>query len=340
MPPQTATRRRPKPSKSIARPLSPMTGFMPGSTPSGSVPPRSVQSSSILLMSELSKNPLDCAPFHLFFPFSSDMCHFSSSIFHDIIFPLASAWCEADIRGKVKDYLVVFKPNVCLFSTLRSPESFRLSNSYLMVLQVFPALFDWVAYPINLMIKELYRIETKAIDEKILTNPFHLELLASLERILCYCHTGSTVAFATSLMNGLGLSRGAVSDGFPMLHAGIFEQPTIISAMKKDFVVDPRRWPLKDKYPAVASKRTQTLTYSLTHFMVSIVGLYFETLSCLRQRRMSGTKRRKRSLSSAQRSRSIRGRFRRDFLPHINRDRRETTFCFALITIYMSPVSA
>lgn len=109
----------------------------------------------------------------------------------------------------------------------------------------------------------------KAIRNKVDPCPYHLELLASLERLLCFCHTGNTAVFATSLMNGLGLSKGAVFDGFPMLHP-IFEHPTLMSAKANHYRVDPRAWPLKDGYPAIASKRAQTLTYSLAHFMVSI----------------------------------------------------------------------
>jgi hypothetical protein len=120
------------------------------------------------------------------------------------------------------------------------------------------------------MLKELYRVEMKAIEKKVHTDPFHLELIASLERVLCYCHTGSTAVFATSLMSPLGLSLGAIADGFPMIHPAIFEQPTLMAAMAHDLLVDGRKWPLKDTYPAIASKRSQTITYSHSHFMVSL----------------------------------------------------------------------
>jgi hypothetical protein len=115
----------------------------------------------------------------------------------------------------------------------------------------------------------------KAIGDKADPCPYHLELLASLERLLCFCHTGNTAVFATSLMNGLGLSKGAVIDGFPMLHH-IFDLPSLISAKTNGFRVDPRRWPLKDGYPAIASKRAQTLTYSEAHFMASILTSFYD----------------------------------------------------------------
>jgi hypothetical protein len=141
--------------------------------------------------------------------------------------------------------------------------------------QIFPALFDWVSYPVTMMIKELYQLEMKTIANDGKPDPFRLELLASFERLLCFCHTGSTAALATSLMKPLGLSLGAIMDGFPMLHQKIFEQPTILSAMKSGFRVDARAWPKNPKYPAIASKRSQVLTYSLSHFMVSLIYIYF-----------------------------------------------------------------
>jgi len=114
----------------------------------------------------------------------------------------------------------------------------------------------------------------KLIEKKALPCPFQLELLAALERVLCFCHTGSTAVLATSLMDPLGLSKGATRDGFPMLHCSksrnVFTQPTISSAMKHGFEVDTRYWPVKGGRPATASRRAQILTYSLGHYMVSL----------------------------------------------------------------------
>ena len=72
-------------------------------------------------------------------------------------------------------------------------------------------------------------------------------------------------------MNGLGLSRGALKDGFPML-LDTFEHLSIILARDHGFKVDPKRWPLKNGFPAIASKKAQVLTYSDSHFLVS--GIY------------------------------------------------------------------
>ena len=188
----------------------------------------------------------------------------TSSIFKNIILRLARAWTEEDdIRNAIKNHLLVLKPEVWIPSSklLRTP------SSHLYCFQAFPAFYDWVAYPVTVLIKKLFEKEMNSIDGKVKPCPFRLELLASLERVLCFCHTGNTTVFATSLMNGLGLSKGALFDGFPMLHP-IFNQPSILSAMNDGFNINPRKWPLKDHYPAVASKRAQVLTYSFSHFMV------------------------------------------------------------------------
>ena len=132
-------------------------------------------------------------------------------------------------------------------------------------------MYDWVSYPITLLIESIYKQEMRSLCNR--TTPYvpchmRLELLASLERVLCFCHTGNTAVFATSLMHPLGLSKGALKDGFPML-LPLFEQRMIPLAMDHGFNIDPRKWPLKDGYPAIASKRAQVLTYSIKHFLVS-----------------------------------------------------------------------
>ncbi len=109
----------------------------------------------------------------------------------------------------------------------------------------------------------------KLIKKNALPCPFCLKLLAALERILCFCHTGNTAILATSLMNPLCLSRAVIKDGFPML-CKVFIQSMISSAMKHGFEIDRRDWPLKDGYPAIALRRAQILTYSLDYFMMHL----------------------------------------------------------------------
>src|SRR6266571_5945657 len=185
-------------------------------------------------------------------------------IFKNIILPLSRAWSRQDIQNTIKDHLVVLKPEVCHHHLMSS----SCSETHA---QAFPSLYNWVSYPITLLIKSIYEHEIRNLRmNEVATMPCHMriELLASLERLLCFCHTGNTAVFATSLMHPLGLSKGALKDGFPML-LPLFEQRMIPLAMDHGFNIDPRKWPLKDGYPAIASKRAQVLTYSIKHFLVS-----------------------------------------------------------------------
>lgn len=112
----------------------------------------------------------------------------------------------------------------------------------------------------------LYQQERNKPRNQELACPMCLELVACLERVLCFCHTGNTAVFATSLMDPLGLSRGAIKDGFPVL-LNIFDKD-LVTASKEGFCIDANKWPIKGHYPAVASKQAQTLNYSINHYMV------------------------------------------------------------------------
>ncbi len=118
-------------------------------------------------------------------------------------------------------------------------------------------MYDWVSYPVTLLIKSIYKQEMQSFYNKMMPYvPCHmqLELLVSLERVLYFCHTRNTAVFAISLMHLLSLSKGAFKDGFPMLLL-LFEQCMISIAMDHKFKIDPCKWPLKDGYPAITSKR-------------------------------------------------------------------------------------
>jgi len=78
---------------------------------------------------------------------------------------------------------------------------------------------------------------------------------------------------ATSLMHPLGLSRGVLKDGFPVL-LDLFDQPSITTAIWHGFNINPSKWPLKDGYPTIASMKAQVITYSINHFLVHVALLY------------------------------------------------------------------
>jgi hypothetical protein len=170
----------------------------------------------------------------------------SRSIYKKVILPLARSWNQDEILDVIERFLIVIKP------------------------EAFPAIYDWVSYPICLVIKGIYEVERRRMEKDEVPCPLRLEMLASFERLLCYCHTGNTAVFATSLMNGLGLSRGALKDGFPVI-LKMFEQPSIVVSKDHGFKIDPKRWPVKNGFPAIASRKAQVLTYSESHFLVSLI---------------------------------------------------------------------
>ncbi|KAH8982112.1 hypothetical protein EDB86DRAFT_3086416 [Lactarius hatsudake] len=164
------------------------------------------------------------------------------SLFSDVIQPLVNMWECNEVRNTIKDHLVILKP------------------------EVFPSLFKWVSSPITSLIETIYEqemIPEDKEDEEL--NQLKLELLAALERTLCYCHTGNAACLATTLMKPLGLSQGLIKDGFLMLFP-VFKEKNILEAMKRGFQVDERKWPLKNRHPAIASRKAQEVTYSVQHF--------------------------------------------------------------------------
>ena len=129
-------------------------------------------------------------------------------------------------------------------------------------------MFDWVSYPVTSLIEQIYEQDIRNMRKDKKPCQMRVELIACLERALCYCHTGNASVFATTLMNPLGLSRGAKTDRFPVL-MDIFKEPTILGASYNGFTIDPHKWPPRGCHPpAMASKRAQVLTYSTKHYMV------------------------------------------------------------------------
>ncbi|KAH9159668.1 hypothetical protein EDB89DRAFT_1915798 [Lactarius sanguifluus] len=148
---------------------------------------------------------------------------------------------------------------------VRSLKSLGPSGKLIFDKIILPLAKSWKRRDVRNVIKD-FLVVFKPND--LTPCPMRLEFLAALERLLCYCHTGNTAVLATSLMHPLGLSKGVLKDGFPML-LQLFFQPSVQWAVKFGFQVDPRRWPLQAKngHPAIASKRAQILTYSMNHFL-------------------------------------------------------------------------
>ena len=107
--------------------------------------------------------------------------------------------------------------------------------------------------------------------------PQYVELMAVLERLLNFAHTGSARVLTTGLMNRIWPSR-ALKDGCMPMFSDILSfggvtqtQPSIMLSL----------WPYdrRKNTPYLASKRAQELTYGQDHFLVSCLMMYMPTAS-------------------------------------------------------------
>lgn len=92
--------------------------------------------------------------------------------------------------------------------------------------------------------------------------------MSALERSLAYAHTGNAKVLSTSLMHPLWLSRGIIDQGMPSLSSIL--SPVLQSTNVP--VIDTSMWPDGGggRFPAIASKRAQILTYGEAHYAVRV----------------------------------------------------------------------
>lgn len=148
----------------------------------------------------------------------------------------------------------------------------------------------WTAYPLTVLMEEIWRRHLHPILDKrasleaqsgwnprsrrtpsinhlaTVPPPQWLELLAIVERSLCFAHTGSAPSLAYALMKRTFTSR-ALLDGFlPMFWDGL----EISDAAPLNPTLHFHKWPLNNnKEPLLASKRSQLLTYGRSHLAVN-----------------------------------------------------------------------
>ena len=96
-----------------------------------------------------------------------------------------------------------------------------------------------------------------------------LEMIAVLERLLNFCHTGLAKALAHSLMKRIWPSRAILEGYFPCFWQGL----QFSGSMATHPILDLARWPLDAKTgkPLCASLRSQELTYGSAHVEVSLL---------------------------------------------------------------------
>lgn len=99
-------------------------------------------------------------------------------------------------------------------------------------------------------------------------SPYCLEFLAALERTEAYAHTGNAKVLSNIVMKPLFITRGLLEFGMPTINKDNY---TPAFQNIAELTIREENWPLNKSRngPAICSKRTQTLTYGETSFMVS-----------------------------------------------------------------------
>jgi hypothetical protein len=95
---------------------------------------------------------------------------------------------------------------------------------------------------------------------------YNIEIAAMLERALAMAYTGDVRTITKHSMEPFGLKPSLMELGLPSI--------TNVDFFSNDgnvFALQPSEWPLTpSKEPAIASKRTQILTYGQDHYNVSM----------------------------------------------------------------------
>ncbi|KAG1720751.1 hypothetical protein EDB19DRAFT_1835830 [Suillus lakei] len=165
----------------------------------------------------------------------------------EMVVPLASSWSHPAIFQALRPHLFVLTSDV--------------RCSYLWA---FPQIYQWTTYPITSLLERIWDHFRPLIEKGAKPAPQVIELCSVLERALAYAHTGNAKVIATSLMRPLWLVQSLLEHGLPTFSPSV----RFAAAPSIPVAISPADWPTLTsmKVPAIASKRSQILTYGIDHF--------------------------------------------------------------------------
>lgn len=195
---------------------------------------------------------------------TSDMRDCTSVIFDELIAPLAKSWTHPSVISAIKRCCVVLRQDVCCYADARMNGADLLC----FCLQVVPELFQCTSYPITCLMEYLWKKHEPNLRQGYVVDPFELETMAMLERVLNYAHTGSARVLTRTLMDRAWLSLSVVNDGLPCISKSFIQAGSLSSGL---ITIRREKWPIHPASlsPLTASQRTQELTYGKPHFSVS-----------------------------------------------------------------------
>lgn len=120
-----------------------------------------------------------------------------------------------------------------------------------------------------MLVEKLYVQVREAIASGTEVDPYVIEVLAQLDRVTNFAHTGNPAVLTHGLMKRTWLSLGLLETGYPSLWPGV-------ERTAGEFIgINPVAWPCDDDgRPRMASLRAQTLVYGPKHAEVSILATW------------------------------------------------------------------
>ncbi|KAM5542550.1 hypothetical protein V8D89_004009 [Ganoderma adspersum] len=181
--------------------------------------------------------------------------------YQDVIRPILSAYYNTNVVDNIRSRCLVLHP------------------------ELFPNIYLWTLYPIVTLLKSFWTfyaqpsLQTRYEDipgfgprsaqnsavQRLSEAPDHyaLEMIAVLERLLNFCHTGLAKVLTHSLMSRLWPTRAILEGYFPFFWGGL----SFTSRNATRPILNLARWPLdvKTGKPLCASLRSQEFTYGAAH---------------------------------------------------------------------------
>jgi hypothetical protein len=128
-------------------------------------------------------------------------------------------------------------------------------------------MYLWTTFGLVSALERIWKSQQESIVNKVTISPYIIEVTAMLERALAMAYTGDARVITIGLMGPFGLKRSLVENGLPSIAMNL----SFDHGISNQFAIRPANWPVtKYEEPAIASKRTQVLTYGEGHFAVRL----------------------------------------------------------------------
>jgi hypothetical protein len=147
--------------------------------------------------------------------------YFLSSILNEIVLPLANYPRHPLMLDRLKDHIVLFKPEVRTFLITSSSTLLYVQLLNDISVKVYPWIYVWSTTVLTDIISRIHTTErTKMINDQPL-NPLNVELCAILERALNFMHMGNLKVLVNKVMSPLWIGDALVQDGLPCLNPNV-----------------------------------------------------------------------------------------------------------------------